>query len=147
MMNSRQTRCSPPVLTLLLIVLFWHDMTAVQAGPTRSRFDRAYPTISRLIQPEESRVDAMMMACTAEAILVERWSVSIPPWYESGMKLRLPTSFDRPEPLTRIPDAIRVPIQTRASEGGDDEDEEPSMTDYDYQEWLTATPAPAPDGG
>ena len=127
---------------MLLFILFWADITAVQAGPTRSRFDRSYPTISRVIQAEAPRNGALQIECTADAVLLERWSVSIPPWHQAAMTLGLPTALDRPGPVARIPGSVRLPIQTRASEDGDDEDGEPTLTDYDYQEWLSATVAP-----
>ncbi|MBB47617.1 MAG: hypothetical protein CMJ33_03550 [Phycisphaerae bacterium] len=127
---------------LLLFILFWADITPSQAGPTRSRFDRAYPTISRVIQTEEPRDGTLQIECTADAVLLERWSVSIPPWHEAARTLRLPTTVDRPGSVARIPDSVRLPFQTRASEDGDDEDGEPTLTDYDYQEWLSATVAP-----
>ena len=142
MMTSRTTHCSPPFLMLLLLMLFWEGVAPAQAGPTRSRFDRSYPTISRVIQTEAPVRGALRIESTAHAVLFERWSVSMPPWHEAAMTLRLPTAVDRPGSVTRIPESVRLPIQTRASEGGDDEDDEPTLTDYDYQEWLSATVAP-----
>ena len=147
MMKTRQNMKSLPLLTILLGILCWGAVNPVEAGPTRSRFDRSYPTISKLVQTETPQISLLMAERTPEARILERWVVSVPPWHQAAMHLRLPVKPDRTGLVARLPDSNREPIETEAYDGGDDEDEEPTMTDYDYQEWLGARVAPNPDKG
>ena len=147
MMKTRQNMNSLPLLTILLGMLCWGAVNPVEAGPTRSRFDRSYPTIGKLVQTKTPQISPPMAEPTPEARIVERWVVSVPPWHQAAMHLRLPVKPDRTGLVARLPDSSREPIETEAYDGGDDGDEEPTMTDYDYQEWLGARVVPNPDKG
>ena len=147
MMKTRQNMKSLPLLTILLGILCWGAVNPVEAGPTRSRCDRSYPTIGKLVQTETPQFSLLMAERTPEARIVERWAVSIPPWHQAAMHLRLPVNPDRTGLVAHLPDSNREPIETEAYDDGDDGDEEPAMTDYDYQEWFSARVVPNPDKG
>ena len=147
MMKTRQNMKSLPLLTILLGMLCWGAVNPVEAGPTRSRFDRSYPTIGKLVPTETPRSSLLSTERTPAARIVERWVVSVPPWHQAAMNLELPVKPDRTGLVARLPDSNREPIETEAYDGGDDGDEEPTMTDYDYQEWLSARVVPNPDKG
>ena len=147
MMKTRQNMKSLPLLTILLGMLCWGAVNPVEAGPTRSRFDRSYPTIGKLVPTETPRSSLLSTERTPAARIVERWVVSVPPWHQAAMNLELPVKPDRTGLVARLPDSNREPIETEAYDGGDDGDEEPTMTDYDYQEWLGARVVPNPDKG
>ena len=147
MMKTRQNMNSLPLLTILLGMLCWGAVRPVEAGPTRSRFDRSYPSISKLVQTEATQIGLLMTDRTPEARIVERWVVSVPPWHQAAMHLRIPVKPDRTGLVARLPDSSREPGVSETYDDSDDGDEEPTMTDYDYQEWLNARVAPAPDKG
>lgn len=145
MMTVIQTHMKHCLLALMLGLLFWGTIDSVQAGPTRSRFDRSYPSISRMVDSEALRTTSLPVERTVEETLVERWTMKIPPWHQVAMNLQVPRA---PGGITRFPlpsDSIRDSVDTERVGGGDDEDDEPALTDYDYQEWLSATVAPDRD--
>ena len=148
MMNVVLKMSSLPFLTVLIVVLVWGAVNPVQAGPTRSRFDRSYPTITRLIESEAGQNTVRSIDRTTEANMLERWTVTVPPWHQVAMTLRLPAMVDLNGPIARLPgSSIREPIETEACQDDDDDGEEPTLTDYDYQEWLGARMVPLPDKG
>lgn len=144
-MNAIQTMKTPPFLVLLLAMLCWGTLDAAQAGPTRSRFDRAYPTITRIIQSDPLENIIEPIERTGEEELIERWIVDVPPWHHAGMGLRLPMTPMRPGMVAILPESVQRSPATDAWDDGGDEDDEPALTDYDYQEWLGALVAPNRD--
>jgi hypothetical protein len=145
MMKMTQQHPKKCLLGLMFGMLYWGTMTPAQAGPTKSRFDRSYPSISRIFE-SNSRVDSpAMLTKIADETVVERWFVDIPPWHTVGQNLRLPQKPGFAGVIVSLPESARRPAGTDRAWDEGDEDDEPNLTDYDYQEWLSASVAPDRD--
>ena len=54
MMKMTQKHTHKCLLGVVLGMLCWGALTPVQAGPTKSRFDRSYPSISKIFESTPS---------------------------------------------------------------------------------------------
>ena len=145
MMKMTRTHPQKCLLGLVLGMLCWGTMTPVQAGPTKSRFDRSYPSISRIFDSTAPADGPILTERSAEESVIERWFSDIPPWHVVGQNLRLPQKPRFTGMITPLPESGRRPLETDRVWDDGEEDEEPNLTDYDYQEWSSASVAPDRD--
>jgi hypothetical protein len=142
MLKLIQPHAAQCLLAFILSAFCWGSMNPAQAGPTRSRFDRSYPSISRIFESDALQTSAKPFEKTDDERLVERWIVHIPPWHHAAMNLKLPIKPHPTGMIAQLPESGRRPVDTEGVNDGGDEDDETTLTDYDYQEWLSATVAP-----